>query len=133
VSIYEYPELITDRLTVRDFRSGDRDRYVDAVATGEVTVASRDAELNGFSVHKGSWLGLAQGEPVAEGQSFEEVAEAVVERLLAEPRGVVMLLKGADEPELDELVARIAARHPDVELDVQAGGQPHYPLLISAE
>jgi len=44
-----------------------------------------------------------------------------------------MLLKGADEPELDELVARIAARHPDVELDVQAGGQPHYPLLISAE
>src|SRR5439155_2823752 len=59
---------------------------VDAVATGEVTVASRDAELNGFSVHKGSWLGLAQGEPVAEGQSFEEVAEAVVERLLAEPR-----------------------------------------------
>jgi DAK2 domain fusion protein YloV len=106
---------------------------IDAVATGEVTIASRDAELNGFSVHKGSWLGLAEGEPVAEGQSFDEVAEAVVERLLAEPRGVVTLLKGADEPELDDLVARIAARHPDVELDVQAGGQPHYPLLISAE
>jgi DAK2 domain fusion protein YloV len=106
---------------------------VEAVATGEVTIASRDAELNGFSVHKGRWLGLAEGEPVAEGQSFAEVAEAVVERLLAEPRGVVTLLKGEDEPDLDELVARIAERHPDVELDVHAGGQPHYPLLISAE
>ena len=24
-------------------------------------------------------------------------------------------------------------RHPDVEVDVQDGGQPHYPLLLSAE
>jgi dihydroxyacetone kinase-like predicted kinase len=43
------------------------------------------------------------------------------------------LLTGADEPKLEGLVEQIAARHPDVEVDVQAGGQPHYPLLLSAE
>ena len=43
------------------------------------------------------------------------------------------LLTGADEPELDDLLERIQERHPDLELDVQAGGQPHYPLLLSAE
>jgi dihydroxyacetone kinase-like predicted kinase len=106
---------------------------LDCVKTGEVTIASRDVEINGLSVRKGSWLGLAEGEAVTGGPDFEEVAAAVAERLLSEPRGVLTLLKGADEPDLDGLVRRIEERHPDLELDVQAGGQPHYPLLLSAE
>ncbi|HYA09733.1 MAG TPA: DAK2 domain-containing protein, partial [Gaiellaceae bacterium] len=106
---------------------------VEAVATGEVTVASRDVQWNGVAIRKGEWLGLADGEPVAGGRSFDEVAAAVVERLLAEPREVLTLLKGADEPELDGLLERIAAAHPSLEVDVQEGGQPHYPLLLSAE
>ena len=57
----------------------------------------------------------------------------MVERLLAEPRGVLTLLTGAEPPPLEQLLARVAERHPEVELDVQEGGQPHYPLLLSAE
>jgi DAK2 domain fusion protein YloV len=106
---------------------------LDGVTTGEVTLASRDAELNGLTVRKGEWLGLADGKAIVRGTDFAEVATAVAERLLAEPRGVLTLLTGADEPELNGLVEQIAARHPDVEVDVQAGGQPHYPLLLSAE
>jgi DAK2 domain fusion protein YloV len=103
------------------------------VTTGEVTVASRDAELNGLAVRKGAWLGLADGEAVAGGEDFEEVAAAVAERLLSEPRGVLTLLTGADEPDLAGLLQRITAAHPGLELDVHAGGQPHYSLLLSAE
>jgi hypothetical protein len=44
-----------------------------------------------------------------------------------------MLLRGEDAPDVDDLVAAISERHPDVEVDVQEGGQPHYPLLLSAE
>ncbi len=106
---------------------------VESVATGEVTVASRDAELNGFQVRKGHFLGLAGGAAVAEGESFDEVAGEVVERLLAEPRGVLTLLTGSEPPPLEQLLASVAERHPEVELDVQEGGQPHYPLLLSAE
>jgi DAK2 domain fusion protein YloV len=106
---------------------------VDHVKTGEVTIASRDVELNGLSVHKGAWLGLAGGKAVAGGSDFEDVAAAVAERLLEEPRDVMTLLTGADEPDLDALLRRIQGAHPQLELDVQAGGQPHYPLLLSAE
>jgi DAK2 domain fusion protein YloV len=106
---------------------------LEAVATGEVTIASRDAVLNGLAVRKGNYFGLAGGDPVAEGESFDEVARAVVERLLAEPREVLTLLRGADAPELGALVADLAERHPELEVDVQDGGQPHYPLLLSAE
>src|SRR5438876_1007793 len=103
------------------------------VATGAVTVASKDAQLNGLRIQKGNFLGLAGGVPIAQGESFDEVATAVVERLLAEPRGVMTFLTGEEEPDLAELVARVQAQHPDVELEVHSGGQPHYPLLLSAE
>jgi uncharacterized protein len=106
---------------------------VDSVKTGEVTIASRDVELNGLSVRKGAWLGLTGGKAVAGGSDFDDVAAAVAERLLEEPRDVMTLLTGVDEPELDELLRRIQVAHPQLELDVQAGGQPHYPLLLSAE
>ena len=61
------------------------------------------------------------------------MAGEVVERLLAEPRGVLTLLTGSEPPPLEQLLARVAELHPEVELDVQEGGQPHYPLLLSAE
>jgi len=105
----------------------------DAVATGAVTVASRDVQLNGVDVEAGKWLGLADGEPVAGGDTFDEVAAAVLAELLREPRGILTLLTGAEPPVLDGLLDRIRAEHPELELDVHQGGQPHYPLLLSAE
>jgi DAK2 domain fusion protein YloV len=113
--------------------AADMRELLESVKTGEVTIASRDVELNGLSVHKGAWLGLADGKAVAGGPDFEEVAAAVAERLLAEPRGLLTLLKGEDEPDLNGLLKWIEERHPDLELDVQDGGQPHYALLLSAE
>ncbi len=106
---------------------------IEGVVTGEVTVASRDAELDGVRVRKGNYLGLAGGEAVAEGEELEPVARAVIERLLAEPRDVLTILTGEGAPDLAPLEAEVAERHPGVELEVHAGGQPHYPLLISAE
>jgi uncharacterized protein len=106
---------------------------LESVATGEVTVASRDAQLNGLSVAKGSYLGLAGGAAIAVGDEFVDVARQVVERLLAEPRDVLTLLRGEGAPELEPLLAAIEERHPAVEVEVQEGGQPHYPLLLSAE
>jgi hypothetical protein len=106
---------------------------LEAVATGAVTLASRDAELNGVSVRKGAWLGLVEGDAVAAGQDFDEVARTVLERLLEEPRGVVTFLTGEEAPPLDALRSYLEGHHPDLEVEIQEGGQPHYPLLLSAE
>ena len=78
---------------------------LEGIATGEVTVASRDVELDGVDVRKGAWLGLADGAAVASGNDFGPVAEAVVERLLEGERELLTLLTGADEPPLAALVA----------------------------
>jgi hypothetical protein len=106
---------------------------VAAVSTGAVTTASRAVQLDGLAVQAGAFLGLLEGEPVAGGSAFDEVAGAVAERLLAEPRDVLTILTGEGAPPLNGLLDRIASVHPDVEVDVQDGGQPHYHLLLSAE
>jgi uncharacterized protein len=104
-----------------------------AVATGEITRASRDVGLNGLGVRRGQWLGLADGEPVAGGDDFADVASSVVALLLAEPRTVLTLLTGDELPPLDGLLERLASAHPELEIEVHEGGQPHYPLLLGAE
>jgi uncharacterized protein len=122
-----------DRTTGADANVAAMLHAAQTVATGAVTVSSRDVELNGVSVRSGNWLGLAEGEPVAGGETFDEVARAVVERLLQTPRDVLTLLTGDQPPVLGPLLAELAAAHPDLELEVHAGGQPHYPLLLAAE
>jgi dihydroxyacetone kinase-like predicted kinase len=103
------------------------------VGTGAVTIASRDVETNGVAIRKGDWLGLADGVPIAGGGSFDQVARAVVARLLERPRGVLTLLTGEEPQPIDGLLAEIAGAHPELELDVREGGQPGYPLLLGAE
>ncbi|HET8529392.1 MAG TPA: DAK2 domain-containing protein [Gaiellaceae bacterium] len=104
-----------------------------AVAAGEVTIASRDAEIEGVEIRRGRWLGLAGDAPVAAAETFEDAAFAVVEALLAEPRGLLTLLAGEEAPPLDALLERIERAYAELEVDVQQGGQPHYHLLLSAE
>jgi fatty acid kinase len=106
---------------------------VAAIATGEVTTASRDVELDGVAIRKGQWLGLADDRPVSAGDDFEAVALAVVDRLVGGSRGLLTVLVGADAPPLEPLLDALGEAHPDLEVDVQDGGQPHYALLLSAE
>jgi hypothetical protein len=103
------------------------------VVTGEIAVASRDASADGVAVREGEFLALLDGQAVAAGAGFDEVARELLERLLAEPRDVLTLLRGEGAPPLNGLVDELAERHPELELDVHEGGQPHYPLLLSAE
>ena len=106
---------------------------VQSVATVAVTIASRDVELDGLEIREGNYLGLLEDEPVVGGASFDEVASAVIEALLSSPHDTMTVLTGVDAPGIDGIVEAVAVRHPEVEVDVQEGGQPHYHLLLSAE
>jgi DAK2 domain fusion protein YloV len=106
---------------------------VASVATGEVTVASRDAELDGVEIRKGAFLGLVDGTAVAAADDVESVALEVVERVLAGERGWLGILTGENAPALEGLLRAVEQAHPEVEVEIHDGGQPHYPLLVVAE
>jgi hypothetical protein len=104
-----------------------------SAATGEVTVASRDATLDGVAIRKGAYLGLVDGTAVAADDDIDAVAHEVVERLLDGDRGWLAVLIGADAPPVDELLDSIRDAHPGVEVEPYDGDQLHYPLLMVAE
>jgi fatty acid kinase len=125
--------LVYDSAADAETNAAAMEEAASSVATGEVTVASRALSVDGLEIAEGAYLGLANGEPIAGGMNFDVVAGSVVERLLGEPRDVLTFITGEEEPELGRLLARVAERHPDLELEVHPGGQPNYPLLLSAE
>jgi len=104
-----------------------------SVATGEVAIASRDAEVDGLQVRKGAYIGLVGETAVAAGEDLAVVALTVADRLLEPRRTSLVLLTGEQAPALDGLVETIRAAHPGLEVEVNEGGQPHYPLLLAAE
>jgi DAK2 domain fusion protein YloV len=107
---------------------------LDAAATGEITVASRDASLDGVEIREGAYLGLVEDVAVASGPELEPVVNEVVDRVLAGGQTFLTILTGADAPPLDGLLTALEQRHPELEaLDVHEGGQPHYPLLLVAQ
>ena len=48
-------------------------------------------------------------------------------------QGFLTILTGENAPPLDGLVASLEKRHPDLEVEIHEGGQPHYPLLLVAQ
>jgi hypothetical protein len=103
------------------------------VRSGGVARASRTTTIGPLEVEQGQFLGLVDGEPVTVGIALVPVAREVVERLLDGKAEVLTILLGDEVEDADELAASLRTAHPDLEVEVHEGGQPHYPLLFGAE
>ena len=97
----------------------------------EITIASRDATVDGVTAAAGDYLAMLDGKAVAAGDDLWVVLDGVLDRFSSEGRSYVHVLLGEGAPEADQVQAHVEARGLDA--DVSWGGQPHYPLLLSAE
>src|SRR5262249_36424124 len=86
-----------------------------SVTTGEVTVASRDATVDGVAIREGEYLGLVDDVATASGPDLDAVVHEVVDRVLDEDKSFLTILTGEGAPPLDGLVAAVVARHPGIE------------------
>jgi DAK2 domain fusion protein YloV len=106
-----------------------------SLITAEVTRAVRDSLVDGVQIKAQDFIGLVEDRVVIASHELEPVVEEVAARLLNGGREVLTALLG-DDPNADrvaEVVDRLRARYPGVEIDLHQGGQPFYPLLLSAE
>jgi uncharacterized protein len=104
-----------------------------AVRAGSVALASRSASIGSVDVAEGQFLGLVDGEPVTSGDELASVAAFVVERLVDGSAEVLTVLVGDGAGGADGVVDAVRSAHPDLEVEVHDGGQPHYPLLFAVE
>jgi DAK2 domain fusion protein YloV len=101
------------------------------VVAAEVTVASRDATVDGIAVTEGEYLAIVDGRAFATSGDLWTVLDALLRHFVEKDLSLVNVFRGEAAPEEDELAARIEAH--GLEAAVLWGGQPHYPLLLSAE
>ena len=109
---------------------------VDELRWAEVTFAVRDGQSGDVTYAANQPIGLLEGDLVASGDTPEAVAQALVERIAPEGEHLVTIYYGAGVPEEQAESAAEAVRAvcPDeVEVEIQSGGQPLYPYLISVE
>jgi DAK2 domain fusion protein YloV len=106
-----------------------------SIKAAEITYAVRDANLKDTEIKEGELIGLCKGEIVAVGDSLEQVAMEVIDRVLDEQDELVTLLSGEEvaPEEAERIASLIRGRHPGIEVEVQTGGQPVYYFLISVE
>jgi DAK2 domain fusion protein YloV len=105
------------------------------VRTGEVTVAVRDAQLDGLSVQAGQALGLLDDEAVVVGAERDAVALDLTDRMGAAGGEILTIYYGADVTAqgAEALAATACERYGALEVEVVSGGQPHYPYIMSLE
>jgi DAK2 domain fusion protein YloV len=105
------------------------------VRTAEITVAVRDAQLEGLAVRAGEVLGVLDGRPVCAGTDRDAVALDLLERMGARDADVLTLYYGRDvtEQEAHALARRVRERYGGPDVEVISGGQPHYPYIMSIE
>jgi len=99
----------------------------------EITVAIRDANVDGAPVRKGEHLALLDGALVAHAPD-ELAALATAAKSLSETELFTLYVgAGVDDARRDAAASRLRTTFPGAEVEVVDGGQPHYPFIVAAE
>jgi len=105
------------------------------VQTIEVTHAVRDTRSNGVKVRKGDVIGLINAKLEFAGDDYAEVVKQALGKLGPDSYELVTVYRGeqATDAEMSKLESEIRSHYPGLEVEVQQGGQQHYPFILSVE
>jgi len=105
------------------------------VKSGEITIAVRNVEIDGVNVKEGQVIALLDGKLVASVATVEEGVMNMLEKADASEHELVTLFYGQDMPhtEANRIADVVREKYPNLEVEVQEGGQPHYHFIVSVE
>ena len=106
-----------------------------AVKSGSVTYAVRDTSIDGKEIRENDMMGIGDTGILAVGPELIDTTLELIDCLTDEDSELISLYYGADvsEEDADLLAEMIAEKYPEVEVEVNAGGQPIYYYLLSVE
>ena len=105
------------------------------IKTGQVTYAVRNTMIDDKEIHEGDIMGLGDSGILAVGQSIESTAVETLKAMVDEESELVSIYYGSDVTEEDAqaVAERLQESCPDLEVEIQEGGQPIYYYLMSVE
>lgn len=108
---------------------------IENVKTGQVTYAVRDTEIDGKTIKQNDFMGIGDKSILSVGTDLRATTLEMVDAMVDEDSAIVSIYFGSDSDEdsANELAAAIEEKYPDVEVEVNNGGQPIYYYVISVE
>ena len=108
---------------------------VSAVKTGQVTYAVRDTEIDGFQIRENDYMGIGDKSILAVGTDMNTVTLQMLDKMIDEDTEMVSIYFGSDstEEEAEVILEAIEEKYPDVDVEINDGGQPIYYYVISVE
>ena len=105
------------------------------VKTGQVTYAVRDTRLDEKDIHEGDFMGIGDGGILSAGKDKLLVALETVHSIVSEDTEILSVYygEGITEEEAEVFREKITESCPDIEVEVNYGGQPVYYYILSAE
>ena len=108
---------------------------ISLISTGQVTYAVRDTVINGKEIHDGDIMGLDDNGIQAVGQDIKETTIELLHTMVDDEAELISVYYGRDveEEQAQELGDLIEEAFPDLDVEIQYGGQPVYYYMLSVE
>ena len=105
------------------------------VRTGEITYAVRNTTIDGHAIEKDDIMALGDDGLLAVAKEKDQAVLEAVKAMVNDESEIITIYYGQDIPEeeAEELAARIRKAYPQVETELQYGGQPIYYYFLSVE
>lgn len=105
------------------------------VKSGQITYAVRDTRIDDKEIHEGDIMGIGDSGILAVGKDVEETTKELLSCLVDDDSELISLYYGDEisEEDAEKFAAEVAELYPDVDVDVQSGGQPIYYYVLAVE
>ena len=105
------------------------------VKTGQMTYAVRDTHIDDKEIHEGDIMGIGDSGILADGKDLEETTKELIANLVDEDSELISIYYGEEvsEEDAEKFTEEITELYPDVDVDIQFGGQPIYYYVLAVE
>ena len=105
------------------------------IKSGSVTYAVRDTEIDDKTIKQGDIMGIGDKTILSVGQNIQDVTKDMIEQLAGDDAELISIYYGSDvtEEDANALAKAVEAVYPDVDVEVNYGGQPIYYYILSVE
>ena len=105
------------------------------IKTGSVTYAVRNTCIDDKEIKENDIMGICDGKILAVGEDVMHTTAEMVSGMVDDDSSFISIYYGSDVKEEDAqaLLDTISEQFPDIDIDLQPGGQPVYYYIISVE
>lgn len=105
------------------------------VSTGEITYAVRNTTIDGHAIEKDDIMALGDDGLLAVAKEKDQAVLEALKAMVNDESEIITIYYGQDIPEeeAEAVAARIRKAYPQVETELQYGGQPIYYYFLSVE